>query len=178
MVDLHTKNFKKSGNIARIETSFIDIPGKISYNIYLSGCIFNCHNCHNKLLQNPNYGTLMNVDDVIEILDDNELVEWVCFLGGEPFYQSDFLYELCKKINKPIGIFTGNDFDILCEKYIEIISLENIKFLKTGRFIENLVKNNEFPISSNQQVYLKHDDIWKLQKSRSVTDISKKINNI
>ena len=41
-------------------------------------------------------------------------------------------------MTKPIGIYTGNNFDIVSTKYKYIIDIDNVKFLKTGLYIEDL----------------------------------------
>ena len=105
------------GYCARIVTSFIEIPNVICSAIYFSGCPFNCHGCQNKELQNITSGRKMNVDNILQIINENTLTKWVCFLGGEPFYQPEFLETLCRTINKPIGIYTGNDFGVIKKKY-------------------------------------------------------------
>ena len=92
------------GYVANITTSFLELPGLICSSVYLSGCAFNCKGCQNPDLQKITYGNIMNVKDVINEISENKLAKWVCFLGGEPFFQNKFLYELCKKITKPIGI--------------------------------------------------------------------------
>ncbi len=88
------------GYLARIVTSFIEIPGMICSSIYFTGCIFNCPNCQNPELQNMNNGEQMTVSEVVHNVEENTLAKWVCFLGGEPFYQPEFLFEICKKYNK------------------------------------------------------------------------------
>lgn len=86
---------KDEGYIANITTSFIEIPSKICTDIYMTGCKFNCKGCQNPELQNIKFGKKQNVDEIIRQIEDNTLAKWVCFLGGEPFYQSEFLYQLC-----------------------------------------------------------------------------------
>jgi len=166
------------GYQARITTSFIEIPSVISTAIYLTGCSFNCPECQNKELQNILYGKKTSVQEILNIINENTLAKWVCFLGGEPFYQSEFLFELCKKIEKPIGIYTGNEFGIVNDKYKNIIDLPNIKFLKTGRYDLNLIKQNEFPITSNQNVYLKINNQWKICPERTIENITKYIQSL
>lgn len=157
----------KIGYIARITTSFIEIPNSICCAIYFSGCAFNCVGCQNKELQDIKYGKEMTVNEILQKIQENDLANWVCFLGGEPFYQPEFLYELCKNINRPIGIYTGNDYKMLTKKYKQIIDIKNVKFLKTGRFDMKLIMENEFPITSNQHVYIKKNNEWNMCTERT-----------
>lgn len=167
-----------SGRVANITTSFIELPGLICTSVYLSGCLFGCQGCQNPELQNKFYGKLMCVQNVIDVISDNNLASCVCFLGGEPFYQSDFLYELCKNITKPIGIYTGNTFEVVCQKYQNIIDLPNVKFIKTGKFEINKIVDIEFPITSNQIVYTKINNNWVKCESRDLKIISNMLRNI
>ena len=159
------------GNIANITTSFIEIPGKICTNVFLSGCHFHCIGCQNKELQSFDYGKIYGPNEIIDTINSRQLPSCVCFLGGEPFCQSEFLYELCKNISKPIGIYTGYDFDDVNKKFLDIINIQNVVFLKTGKFEVDLYRNNEFPISSNQKIYLKQNGCWSMCKNRDVQSL-------
>jgi len=163
------------GYIASIVTSFNEIPGIICSAVFLSGCSFNCEGCQNPELQTLKYGQKMLLDDVVNKVHFNKLTSWVCFLGGEPFFQHEFLFNLCSCIQKPIGIYTGNDFDVISQKYSHIISLPNVKFLKTGRYMRELSIEEEFPITSNQQIYLKKNNIWSKCSGRNIYLVEKNI---
>lgn len=167
-----------NGYIARIVTSFIEIPGTICSSIYFSGCTFNCPGCQNPELQNMTNGVLTPVHKVLQVIGENKLAKWVCFLGGEPFNQPEFLFNICQNINKPIGLYTGNDFETLQKQYKKIIDLPNIKFLKTGRFMIDLMNDIEFPITSNQQVYLKKEGCWSLCQFREINLVTTEIKNL
>lgn len=168
------------GYIASINTSFIEIPGVICTSVFMTGCSFNCHNCQNKSLQLLTNGQCMTVNEIKNSINDNKLARWVCFIGGEPFYQPQFLFEICHQIDKPIGIYTGNDYNILIQHpiYQKIISLPNVLFLKTGRFIDELMNIDEYPITKNQQVRLKIDNEWVFIPSRNIQDIQKRIRDL
>jgi anaerobic ribonucleoside-triphosphate reductase activating protein len=159
------------GHIANIVTSFLEIPSKICSSVYFTGCIFNCPKCQNPELQSLSYGTKKSVNDVVYDINKNTLAEWVCFLGGEPFYQPNFLFQLCKNISKPIGIYTGYELDELIIKFPSILSLDNVKFIKTGRYMYNLTNINEFPITSNQKIFTKHNNEWILCNDRNISRI-------
>lgn len=62
-----------SGNIARIETSFIEIPGELVVIFIFLGAFSIVTDCQNKLLQNPSYGKLMTINDVVKSINDNDL---------------------------------------------------------------------------------------------------------
>lgn len=163
------------GYLARIVTSFIEIPGMICSSVYFTGCTFGCPGCQNPELQNMYNGASMSVDEVIRTLEENKLVSWVCFLGGEPFNQPEFLFNICQNIHLPVGIYTGNDFEELQNHYQKILDLQNVKFLKTGRFVMDLIKDIEFPITSNQKVYLKKNEKWSVCHMRDIPSIASEI---
>jgi len=179
-----TKNIiyyiEMEGHIAKIMTSFIEIPGCICSSVYMTGCAFNCHNCQNKDLQKLTYGFKMSVKDVVDLIDENHLAKWVCFLGGEPFFQPEFLLNICQKITKPIGIYTGNNYDEIINNqiYTQIINLTNVLYIKTGRFDEELITIDEYPITKNQEVRIKYQDKWLLIKSREINTVSKIVQNM
>jgi anaerobic ribonucleoside-triphosphate reductase activating protein len=168
------------GYIANVTTSFIEIPGVICSSIYMTGCSFNCQGCQNPELQKLSAGYKMSVMDVVDRVDENHLAKWVCFLGGEPFYQSEFLFEICKKINKPIGIYTGNEYHTLLNTplYQSIVALPNVLYLKTGRFLDKLVTIEEYPVTKNQEVRIKCDGVWTVVQTRKLGEVSHIVQSI
>ena len=147
------------GWIARIFTSFIDMPDKIVTSIYFSGCSIRCENCHNKSIWEKENGTLMSDDELIEKIKKNKLSEYVIFLGGEPTDQLDFLVYMCKKIkkesNKAIAIYTGREFEVLPEELLDCLSM-----VVCGPYRQDL-PTGSWPASSNQRVFKRRGNIWK-----------------
>ncbi|MCK5632972.1 4Fe-4S cluster-binding domain-containing protein, partial [bacterium] len=72
-----------NGYIARIFTSFIDVPNEIATAVYFSGCSLRCKGCHNKHFWKKENGTLMSDDQIMQKIN-NPLTSHVAFLGGEP----------------------------------------------------------------------------------------------
>lgn len=148
------------GYIARIFTSFVDVPDKISSAIYFSGCSLRCKGCHNKELWDKESGTLMSDTEIIQNVKNNDLIEYVAFLGGEPTDQMDFLIKLCKKITreikKPIAIYTGREFEVLPEDL-----LDNTSLIVCGPYREELYVEGRWPSSLNQRVFKKEGKEWK-----------------
>ncbi|MCK4650838.1 4Fe-4S cluster-binding domain-containing protein [Candidatus Babeliales bacterium] len=147
------------GYIARIFTSFVDMPGKISIAIYFSGCSIRCKDCHNKHLWDKKSGTLMSDYQIMEKIKNNPLIEYVAFLGGEPTDQIDFLLHLCnqikKEVKKPIAMYTGREFEVLPKDL-----LDHLDFIVCGPYRKDLLIKDGWPASSNQRVFRKKGKQW------------------
>ena len=147
------------GYIARICTSFIDVPDKIASAIYFAGCSLRCKGCQNPELWDRENGKLMSVTEVLDKVKKNVLAEYVVFLGGEPTDQLEFLIEVCgeirKVLNMPIAMYTGREFEILPENLLDKISL-----IVCGPYRQDLHIGG-WPASSNQRVFKKENEQWK-----------------
>jgi len=147
------------GWIAKVFTSFIDIPDKISTSIYFSGCSIRCENCHNKDIWEKENGTLMTDDELLKKVSENNLSEYVVFLGGEPTDQLDFLVHMSsrvkREIKKPVALYTGREFEVLPQEL-----LDNVCMVVCGPYREDLHQEG-WPASSNQRVFLKEGNTWK-----------------
>lgn len=147
------------GWIARVFTSFIDVPDKIATAIYFSGCSIRCKNCHNKDLWEKENGIVMTDDQLVEKINGDRLSEMVVFLGGEPTDQIDFLTHVCKRLKnetqKPVAMYTGREFEILPDEL-----LENLVMVVCGPYREDL-RQEGWPASSNQRVFKRKGDLWK-----------------
>ena len=65
--------------------------------IFFSGCKFNCDGCHNKEIQDPNYGKTMTIDEIMEEIKKNiPIIDGVTLSGGEPTLQSEQSLEIIK----------------------------------------------------------------------------------
>ncbi len=146
------------GYIARIFTSFVDVPDKIAAAIYFSGCSLRCKDCHNKEFWEKENGTLMSDEQILDKIKENALSEYVAFLGGEPTDQIDFLIHMCKKIkketSKPIAMYTGREFEILPKDLLDSLSL-----IVCGPYKKELHVGG-WPASSNQRVFKKKGTLW------------------
>ncbi|MBD3273149.1 4Fe-4S cluster-binding domain-containing protein [Candidatus Dependentiae bacterium] len=146
------------GYVARIFTSFIDVPDKISLAIFFSGCSIRCKGCHNKELWNVKSGSLMSEEEVLEKIKANPLVDYVAFMGGEPTDQMKFLIQLCKRIKKefnlPVAMYTGREFEILPEDLIN-----NLDLIICGPYKKELHVGG-WPASSNQRIFRKRGEQW------------------
>lgn len=84
------------------KSSLIDYPGKLSCVIFLSGCNFDCHYCHNPSLAT---GTaecpdILMRDNLYNFLDERrDFLDGVVISGGEPTIQKN-LFKLCETIKE------------------------------------------------------------------------------
>lgn len=138
------------GHVARMCTSFIDVPGSIAVAVYLSGCSIRCADCQNKQLWERESGKRMSGIDVIEKIIAHPLADSVVFLGGEPTDQMDFLIHLCQNItDKKKVLYTGREFEVLPSAL-----LEHLDMIICGPYRSNLHIGG-WPASSNQRVLKK-----------------------
>ena len=150
--------------VARICTSFIDVPDKISVAIYFSGCSIRCPNCQNKELWDRRNGTKMTLDEIMQKVETHPLAESVVFLGGEPTDQIAFLTSFCQRLmSKEKVLYTGREFEDLPTQLTDHLDL-----IVCGPYRAELHVGG-WPASSNQRVFRKEEQIWRCQNTS--TDI-------
>ena len=143
------------GRIARICTSFIDVPGEIAVAVYFAGCSIRCKECQNKELWSSASGKLSSVREVVEKLSKHPLAEYIVFLGGEPTDQPIFLGQVCAAIkDKKKALYTGREFEDIPDTI-----LDHINLVICGPYRSELHIGG-WPASSNQRVFRKEHDIW------------------
>jgi len=140
-------------NIAGLE---YNLPHK-ALEIYLSGCCppF-CENCHNPELWDFNIGKNWKdwLDKILKKVDD-EMVERVWILGGEPLDQDrQELMELLSHIKKEIWLWTKQEFSYhIVNEFHDIVD-----YIKFGKYDLNLPgyldTNHNIKLSSNNQVII------------------------
>ena len=153
-----TKGNDLKGYIARICTSFIDVPDKISVSICFSGCSLRCKGCQNPELWDKKSGKEESIGDVLKKVKEHPLAEYVVFLGGEPTDQMDFFIKLCDAIKKEMQIkmalYTGREFEVLPKELID-----NLNLIICGPYRQDLHVGG-WPASSNQRIFRKEKGQW------------------
>ena len=141
--------------------NFVDGEG-VRCSIYLSGCLFACKGCYNKIAQNFNYGTPYTQELEDTIIEDlgQPYCQGLTLLGGEPFLNTGVAIKLCQRIRaeygdtKDIWSWTGYTYDELLkesEDKLELLGL--IDILVDGRFdISRKDLTLQFRGSSNQRI--------------------------
>lgn len=149
-------------------TSFLDFPDNESYSIvvYFTGCSFNCKNCQNKELKNPEYNDslvkeYLDIDSFfkdIKIACEKNRTNYLVFSGGDPLFKTnlDLVKEFLNKYGNHfnIAIYTGHDI-----VDVEEIGVKGFDFIKCGVYNEDFKqgsKKDNYQMalaSSNQNWY-------------------------
>lgn len=152
-------------NISQINTGFIDIPGKISINIYTQGCNILCEGCQNTELQAIKAAKSLHLSDIQYFKSMFAMTKWICYLGGEPTIQPN-LNEFNKEFKKNgynICIYTGNVFENITNL------LDNVDLVIDGPWKGLKVTESK----TNQRVFLKKDNDWTNVKFNDLKELLK-----
>jgi anaerobic ribonucleoside-triphosphate reductase activating protein len=134
--------------------------------VYFSGCDFNCKGCHNKELQNSDYGEFVTTPyqmmDTLARQCNNWDTNCITLMGGEPFHPHNLNFvklfiDTLFFTNYKLCIYTGYQFKDIPKLITPAIPY--ITYLKCGRYEESLSqlskKTDEYfqLASTNQEIY-------------------------
>lgn len=132
--------------------------------LFVSGCrLKKCKYCHNKDMQNFNYGNdyTQETEDYIIKLLSNKHITGFSILGGEPMdnLQGGELLHLVKRIKLElphikIYCWTGQRYENLVEKNVNKEFFKYIDLLRDGEYIEELKDLNQYLQGSTNQRYI------------------------
>ena len=121
---------------------YVEIPSLNStLNIYTVGCPFHCIGCQNPELQDINHKERKELDikEIVRAVNESfGIIQGICWLGGEPFFQ----FDECIKISKR---FLEKNSDI--PKYFDLI----IDGQWNGHPISDPLTNQRFWKSQNNK---------------------------
>ena len=104
--------------------SFIDYPGKIASVIFLGGCNFKCHYCHNSNILSPASNTQNFAEILPQIKEQVGFIDGVVITGGEPT-QHPHLEQIIKKI-KSLGLLVKLDTNGTNSELIKKLNVDYI----------------------------------------------------
>lgn len=142
-----------------VDESIVDGPG-LRFVVFTQGCPHHCPGCHNPQTHSFSGGSLMSVDEIMEMFCEDPLLSGMTFSGGEPFSQPEALSLLGEKVKaagKNLVIYTGYTIEELLEMcksnhYIQKLLMQ-CDLLIDGPFIESLKDADLlFRGSSNQRL--------------------------
>lgn len=111
------------------QVGFREVPDKIALLINISGCKCHCPSCHSKYLW-EDIGDPLDTQSLDRLIEDNDGINCVCFMGGEDF---DAVGELASfvhnKYDMQVAWYTGHDLKELPEE-----TIKSVDFLKVGPY--------------------------------------------
>lgn len=136
-----------------IRGTTVDGPG-FRTSIYLAGCSHHCPGCQNPQTWDPEAGTDMTLDEIMDIVREEDFN--VTLSGGDPFFNPEKLTILAQSIKNAgytLWVYTGYTWDQLTTDEGLRAPLEFIDTVVDGRFIQSL-RNPDLPFrgSSNQRI--------------------------
>jgi len=146
-----------------VDFSTVDIPGRSSAVIFLSGCNFDCSFCQNSHILSLSSGKLVSLEKIVSMIEKNFLIEAVSITGGEPCAQEsvvDLCFLLKEKgyyvnidtngsfpeiVKKLIGIVDKFSLDIKCafERYPEVSRAKNPDVAQLVKNSYHIINNSE-----------------------------------
>ena len=100
-----------------VSDSIVDGPG-IRTTIFCQGCPHHCPGCHNPETWDFGCGTMVPVEDLVDVVKANPLCRGVTFSGGEPFAQAAGFARLAKLLKEKgyeVASYSGFTFEELLE---------------------------------------------------------------
>ena len=79
----------------RVKHSAVDGPG-VRYALFLQGCPHNCKACQNPDTHDPDAGTEMDLDEVIDEILSTRFLDGITLSGGDPFLQPEASLEIAR----------------------------------------------------------------------------------
>lgn len=152
----------KTANIYNyISCTISEGPGK-RFAIWFQGCLQRCKGCCNQRLLSMDIKNYVYIEEILKEIkkskEEND-IEGITFLGGEPILQIHALIDIakfCKKENLTTILFSGYTKAII-EKIFpkeSKILFENLDILIDGPFKIELIDNERKWIGSkNQKIY-------------------------
>ncbi len=163
-----------------IKNTKVEGPGN-RYCIWVQGCSRHCKGCQAVHTWAHDKGELYETEYIIlDILKNQEKIEGVTFLGGEPFEQAEALGIIAERVRaKGLSVlcFTGGKYEDLRENSENQKLLANTDLLIDGEFIQELTDySRPWCGSSNQRYHFLTDryneEIFTKYKNKVEVNIS------
>ncbi len=132
-----------------------------TYEIHISGCSRNCNSCHNKNLQDFDYGEEIDIEKYIKKLKERQkFFSNISVMGGDLLCQNETEAILFSKALREafphtrLWLFTGEE-----EENIPLWVKTYYDIIKVGEWkIEKKLPEGSFPASSNQKILIRGID--------------------
>lgn len=111
------------------QVGFREVPDKIALLVNISGCKCHCPGCHSKYLW-EDIGNPLTIQSLDKLIEDNDGINCVCFMGGEDFETiSELAQFVHSKHDLLVAWYTGHDLADVDLRYVS-----SVDFLKVGPY--------------------------------------------
>ena len=126
--------------------TFSEVPDEVSLCIEISNCPCHCINCHSPYLA-EDIGEKLTLDKIYKLIDNNEGITCICFMGGDSSPKEIDMFARCIKDLYDIKVawYSGK------QELSKDINLKWFDFIKLGPYIEELGPLNSK--TTNQRFY-------------------------
>ena len=126
--------------------TFSEVPSEITLCINISNCPCHCINCHSSYLA-EDIGEELTLDKIYKLIDSNEGITCICFMGGDSSPKEIDMFARCIKdlYNIKVAWYSGK------QELSKDINLKWFDFVKLGPYIEELGPLNSK--TTNQKMY-------------------------
>jgi anaerobic ribonucleoside-triphosphate reductase activating protein len=100
-----------------VQDSIVDGPG-LRFTVFTQGCPHHCAGCHNPETHDPDGGSEMTTEEIIDQMGSNPLTDGLTLSGGEPFLQAGDCAKIAKAAKDNslnVWAYTGYTFEKLLE---------------------------------------------------------------
>ena len=113
--------------------TFSEVPDEISLCIEISNCPCHCIGCHSSYLA-EDIGEILTLDKIYDLIDSNEGITCICFMGGDSSPKEIDMFARCIKDLYDIKVawYSGR------QELSKEIDLQNFDAIKLGGYNESL----------------------------------------
>lgn len=100
-----------------VRESIVDGPG-LRFAVFTQGCGHHCPECQNPETWDFSGGYECEIDKIMNAIEENPLLDGITMSGGDPLYQPEASYELCRRVKEKglnVVVFTGYTYEELME---------------------------------------------------------------
>ncbi len=161
----------KGFNVATfVKRSSIYGPGA-RFVIWFQGCALRCMGCWNKAFWSFHLTSFYTVDELFELICQEDGIDGVTLLGGEPLHQAHNLLKLLKKLRR-IGLstmlYTGFESEEINSDPVKQQVVEQSDIVICGRYLNEFRSTYlKWRGSSNQRIIINNEKYKPLFESLS-----------
>ena len=128
------------------EVTFLEVPDEVTLCINISNCPCHCKGCHSSYLA-EDIGEKLTLDKIYDLIDNNEGITCICFMGGDSSPKEIDMFARCIKDLYDIKVawYSGK------QELSKDINLEFFDFIKLGPYKEEFGPLNSR--TTNQRMY-------------------------